>query len=66
MTKHYQTGKLTKPTWKDKQVEITFQENDEEYSPDNVETIIDEGLQAIGNQLENLNMDDFAYVELKD
>ena len=33
MAKQYQTGKLTKPTQKDKQVEveITFHENNEEY-----------------------------------
>ena len=47
MGKQYRTGKLTKPTQKDKQLEIAFHENDEEYSPDNVETIIDEELQAL-------------------
>ena len=40
MAKKYWTGKLTKPTQKNKQVEITFHENGEECSPDNVETII--------------------------
>ena len=34
MAKQYWTGKLTKPTQKDKQVQITFDKNDEEYSPD--------------------------------
>ena len=66
MVNQYWTGNLTKPTQKDKQVEITFRENDEKYSPDNVETTIDEELQAIGNQLENFNIGDFVYVELKD
>ena len=67
MAKQYQTGKLTKPTQKDKQVEVelTFHENDEEYLLDNVETIIDEDLQMLTNELESFNTGDFVYVELK-
>ena len=57
IAKQYRTGKLTKPTQKDKQVEITFREkDDQEYIPDNNETIIE--LQAITNQLENFNISD--------
>ena len=66
MAKQYRTGKLTKPTQKDKQVEITFREkDDQEYTPDNNETIIE--LQAITNQLENFNISDLLkWLELQD
>ena len=53
MANQYQNDKVTKPTQKNKHVEITFHENDEK-------------LQAIANQLENFNKVYFVYVELKD
>ena len=56
--KQHRTGKLTKPILTTNKL-ITFHEKDEEYSPDNVEGIIDEELQAITNQLENFNIGDF-------
>ena len=67
MTKQYQTGKLAKPTQKDKQVEVelTFHENNKEYLLDNGENIIDEDLQMLTNERESFDTGNFVHVELK-